>query len=464
MGILKNPIWRKKAIIPPVPLVGARRQFRIFTLFLLILLTGCTLNIPESNYKQVSTGLENNVGVSLPPESDEKKSHLPQDISLEDGLSEKEAVAIALWNNAQFIADLGQLGIARGEVLQAGQIKNPNFYVLFPIGLRQLEVRLFWAFSELLARPHRLAIAALKARQTANKLIQNGLTLTRDTQVAFANLFQNQKALPLAKSKADLMEKLSEINQARLELGDTSEMERKQTQIDSLAARDQLNRLRYDGQVFHHRLIALLGIDNNTNFYLSEEVPLYYEVRGIDDLLKIAFESSPELRMAEIDIKSAGQQIGLEQSSIFNFIGILDKRAMDNQLGPGISMDLPIFNQNEGGITRAEAQLETAGKQYVAIREKIKLAVRETHTQYLAALEGWELFNRQVLPQQEARVLLSAQALEKGDIAYMTLLEAKRQWIDAQLRQIEVMGDLMRKTADLGISIGRPIDLWSPTT
>lgn len=462
MGILKNPGLHKKTHVPPVDRAVAWRLFRTHALLLLIFLTGCTLNIPESNYEQVSTGLKKSAGVSLPPENDTTKSPLPPGISLQDGLSEKEAVAIALWNNAQFMADLGQLGIARGEVLQAGQIQNPNFYVLFPIGLKQLEARLYWAFSEFLVRPHRRAIAALKARRTADQLIQNGLTLTRNTQVAFANLFQNRKTVPLAESKADLMEKLSEINQARLELGDTSEMDRKQTQIDALTARDQLHRLQHDGEVFQHRLVALLGVDANLDWHLSPEAPLHYEDRGIDDLLKIAFESSPELRMAEIEIQSAGEQIGLEQSRIFNFMAILDTKAMNTQIGPGISMDLPIFNLNQGGISRAEAQLKAAGKQYVAIRERIKLAVQETHTQYVAALQGWELLVRRILPQQEARLQLSAQALEKGEIAYMTHLEMQRQWINAQLRQTEIMGDLMRKTADLGLSLGRPIDLWSP--
>ena len=57
---------------------------------------------------------------------------LPPDVQLEDGLSEEEAIATALANNAAFRATLAQLEMARGDVIQAGLLTNPNLVAFFP--------------------------------------------------------------------------------------------------------------------------------------------------------------------------------------------------------------------------------------------------------------------------------------------------------------------------------------------
>jgi hypothetical protein len=64
---------------------------------------------------------------------------IPQGISLAAGLSEDDAVAIALWNNAAFQADLAALGVARADLVEAGLLRNPTLQLLLPIGYKQSE-------------------------------------------------------------------------------------------------------------------------------------------------------------------------------------------------------------------------------------------------------------------------------------------------------------------------------------
>src|SRR5690348_10340542 len=55
---------------------------------------------------------------------------LPCGASLEDGLCEEEAVLVALWNNALFQEQLVDLGVARGDLIQAGLLPNPELLFL----------------------------------------------------------------------------------------------------------------------------------------------------------------------------------------------------------------------------------------------------------------------------------------------------------------------------------------------
>lgn len=64
-------------------------------------------------------------GYTVPDKTPIGKITLPPGASLDDGITEDEAVAIALWNNAAFQETLVSLDIARGDLIQAGLLPNP---------------------------------------------------------------------------------------------------------------------------------------------------------------------------------------------------------------------------------------------------------------------------------------------------------------------------------------------------
>ena len=113
---------------------------------------------------------------------------IPPDVVLEDGLTEDEAIALALWNNRDFLATLSNLGIARGDLVQAGLLTNPQMNLLFPpIGSKQLEWTVFLPIEAIFLRKRRVEIADRDLQRICNELVQNGLNVARDARVAFAD-------------------------------------------------------------------------------------------------------------------------------------------------------------------------------------------------------------------------------------------------------------------------------------
>ncbi len=68
---------------------------------------------------------------------------IPPGVFLEDGLSEDGAVNTALTNNSAFQATLAQLGMARGDAVQAKLIANPQLLVCFPAKLKEGQYTLY---------------------------------------------------------------------------------------------------------------------------------------------------------------------------------------------------------------------------------------------------------------------------------------------------------------------------------
>ena len=149
-------------------------------LALAVIMGGCASTDSRSH---LSDQLTSRSGFAVPTRSPTNLWEVPPDISLDDGVSEDEAVAVALWNNAAFHATLSELGIARADLIQAGQLSNPTFSVLFPLGPKQMEFALTLPVEALWLRPRRVAVAKLNERKVAEQLVQNGLDLIRHCRV-----------------------------------------------------------------------------------------------------------------------------------------------------------------------------------------------------------------------------------------------------------------------------------------
>jgi cobalt-zinc-cadmium efflux system outer membrane protein len=89
------------------------------------------------------------------------ETSIPPGVDLADGLTEDEAVAVALWNNAAYQEVLTQLGISRAQLLDAGLLGDPQLTLFFPLGPKQLEFTIFQSIDFLWLRPVRVRAAEL---------------------------------------------------------------------------------------------------------------------------------------------------------------------------------------------------------------------------------------------------------------------------------------------------------------
>lgn len=105
---------------------------------LIFLTAGCAVHSPYDR-SYVSQGIKDRTTQELGQRTQPGWFSLPEGVSLDDGLSQDEAVAVALWNNSQFQADLTALGFAEADLVEANMLPNPVFSLLFPVGRRTLE-------------------------------------------------------------------------------------------------------------------------------------------------------------------------------------------------------------------------------------------------------------------------------------------------------------------------------------
>ncbi len=432
------------------------KKFLIISLILFLM--GCAAHSPYDR-SYVSKSIVERTNYELGKAAEPGELNIPGGISLSDGLTQEEAVAIALWNNAQFQADLTALGFSRADLIEASLFTNPVFSIFFPVGPKLLEEKLNFPFDILWQRPRRISSAKLDAERISKNLVQNGLALIRDVQVVYADNLLSQEQTQLAKENMRLRAQMSEIAQARLRAGDISELEATAARVDSLIAEDSVERFATELNVLRNKLNVLLGFGTIDRTFEMIPPPIVSSpVAPMNELLEIAFAARPDLRAAEIAIEAAGKRVGWERSKIFNFIGIIDAKDKGEEhltVGPGFQIEIPIFNWNSGNVARAKAMLEQSAQQYVAVRHSIILEVREAYNRYVSACKAFELWDTGIVPSLEEAIGRAQKAYAVGEVSYLFVLETMRQLLDARLRKAEVAAELRRTAAQLNYSVGK---------
>ena len=125
-------------------------------------------------------------------------------------------------------------------------------------------------------------------------------------------------------------------------------------------------------------------------------------------------------------------------------------------------MTLPIFNQNQGGIARAEAEVEQLTRRELVIRNQIITDVRTAAVRYEQARSEYETLIKKVKSEVEAGIQRSQKAYEDGNAGYLIVLETTRQLIDTNNREAQLKADLQRAWADLERSVGRRLLFETP--
>lgn len=427
---------------------------------LVFLMAGCAAQSPwDRSY--VSEGVRERTNYELGPETEPGCFTIPDGVSLEDGLSLDEAVGLALWNNAQLQVDLAALGFARADLIEANMLANPVFSLLFPVGPKLLETRLTYPINILWERPRRIAAAKRDAEALAERLIEHGLGLIRDVEQAYVDLWLAQEQARLADEGVGLQAEQVQIEQRRLEAGDISELEASAAQADSLHAIENARKASQDVAIFCYRLHLLLGQPSEAPVVtiLSSAIGVQ-PAAPIDALLDRAMAARPDLRAAELKIEAAGERLGWEQSKILNFILWLDgkdKGEKTLEIGPGFAVDVPIFSQNDGRVARAKAELETAARDYEAIRQRVVLQVQEAHAEYVLAREQCDFWRTDVVPVLERANQQAEKSYDAGEISYVGVLATKKKLVEAQLHQAELMAGLHRSVAQLNYCVGQRI-------
>lgn len=425
----------------------------------ILLATGCIQPKVRPPVQATSAGITSRTGLPAIPENlSRSKPQLPPGIDLNRPLSSDDVAAIALWQNTQLQVDLAALGLAQGDLIDAGLLRNPRLDMLFPVGAKPFELLFNVPVDAFWARPRRVEASQAAYDQLAESLVQNGLNTARDARLAHADLLLAKSREQAGERIATLRSRIVELTNSRLRAGDISELESMAARTEAATVGEQLVRLKHDVLVAVERLRIVLGLSTDrTTIEVSSDAVDSTPPPEAGDLLEKAMESRPDLRAAEIAITAAAKRAKWERARFYVVTAQLSSKGIGTNgilTGPGLSAEIPILNRNQGLIARADADVEAASRQYLNLKQRVAFEVYEARQLLVQAQELLNQLQQQVLPQLRQAATLAEQQYQEGDVAYLFVLEQSRGLIDAELRLADAEAAVRKGKAQLERSVG----------
>ncbi len=447
------------------------RPFRrwVGAAFLTLVVTGCVTPSHDWDRTSVSAHAGERMGIGLRQLEPLQEGDvvLPNGASLADGLTEEEAALIALWNNAAYQEQLADLGVARGDLVQAGLLPNPEVVYFFPVSGKAFKYALELPIEAFWLRPIRVEAAGRELERVREQLTQAALDLIRDVRQAYAAVLLAKGRLRVGEEAVRLREQIAKAAEARLRAGDISAQEATTARIDALQAQQDAVRLRHDVALAEERLRNLLGVGaDRTPLSLDNAPPPLRADLDVEQLIAEAVATRPDALAAEQNEAAAAERVRLARIGWVRFLGLADATSgqrTGHELGPAFRVTLPIWNWNQGNIHRAEAEWARAEGQRRTVHDRIMLDVRLAHVRYAQARAELQILEEKVRPEVDAAIRRAEAAYREGHAPYVVVLETTRQLLDALLRREQLQAELRQAWAELERSVGRRLDTSPPT-
>ena len=399
----------------------------------------------------LSTQLEQRTGHGL-----QTRNNAPT-VVLADGLDEDEAVAQALFTSPAFLADVATLRLAQADFDEATRVDNPRLSVLGPVGAITAAASLVGPILSLLQLSQRTEAASRKLEAVAESLVQSGLNVARDARLAHIQCGFAERRVAILRAQQKTAEGLARLTKERADVGDVSPGDALLLLSQAALASDAVGNAERDLVIARATLRALLGLGTRANkFTIVTTRDLPPSAPPLVDLLAVARRARPDVRAAELELEATGEVVGIERYRYLAPALQADVQWTGKEVGArfGGSMDLPIFNQNQGNIGRAEASVQAAVHRLEGVRQLVSLEIITARSQLTQALASHTRYQDEVLPALEGVLKAAKQQYDLGDVPYLVVLDADSRLASAQLREAELDAEARRAHAQLERAVG----------
>lgn len=371
-----------------------------------------------------------------------------------------EAVKLALVQNRELRASMYELGIARGQAVQAGLLPNPEIEVSLrapqdPFQRLQADIGFEYNVSALILVPLRKGVADSELEATRVRVARDVLDTAFQARLAFYDVQARQAVLDLRKRAFDAFqagyaaaEELHRVgNLVDVDLAtqraavEASRIEVAEAENALLDAREQFN-----------VAVGLAGAQTTWSIAgplpPPEDVPLDVETNE-----KKVIAASLDLAEMAKRMEAVAKRLGLHRTE-----GVLphlsggfhgEQDGISWELGGHFTVALPIFDRAQGRIISAKSELGAMRERYVATAVALRANTRMVQNRVESAGKRARHFQQALIPAREkalAETLLQYNAMH---VSVFQVLDVQRRVTEAGIAYTETLLDYWKARAAL---------------
>lgn len=421
---------------------------------------------------------------------------------LADGVSSDEAVQIALLNNPRARAALLDVGVSRADFVQSMLFSNPSLSLSFRFpdggGLANFETVLTQNIAELWLIPARRRVAERRLDRTILQSARTIATIAFDARRAYVTAAKALKQEAVASDTLEITARLLQTAELRQTAGTGSEIDVNLARTNKLEVETDFRNAKLATIETRCELARVLGLTNSPGSLAidaSLPAPSNWELSA-ETLQQVSLESRLDLKVIEQTVGEAealveqertrfwrsleigfaleraerraqGDRDWLEetfydslQSGQFTPPNLMPRESQGNNViaGPTLAIELPLWDQNQAQLAKAERLLEQAQQFRDALLVEVAQDIHSRLARARTAAANAAFFRDEQLPAAERNVTLSREAYRAGRLSLLNVLEAERSFLAARSGYLDALERAAIATVELEQVTGRPAE------
>ena len=361
-------------------------------------------------------------------------------------LTMDQALEAAFSNNPELAAAQWDIGIAQGDLQQAGLMPNPQVSWEAEDTRRNSRTTTVLINQQIELggkRGARVDVASRNQDAVGIELERKRNVLRADVIQAFSSASTAQQRVLLARQSLELAERGLRVAQGRIKSGKTSPVEGTRAEVQLSEVRLELRRAERDEASALQQLALVMGAPLPVFLVVGDSSR---SMPAVPDplLLLDRIDRTAELRLAALQIDQREASLEWERAhripdltvSVGSQYDALERERVNVV---GLSMPIPLFNRNQGNVLAAARRTDQARDLRNASELRLRTEIQTTLDQWRTANTEVASFNQTILPAAQSAVDTATRGFEMGKFNFLDVLDAQRTLISARTQYIQAI-------------------------
>ncbi len=354
-------------------------------------------------------------------------------------LTLSEARVRGLRSNPDLQAVRPDLGVARGELRQAGVLVRSNPFIDVLAQGIGTEIEVLQELEIAGQRGARLTAAHAGLARASASITDVARAIFGEVDRKFYRYVAADRQALLADEVLALNRRLLDVSQRKVQAGEISRLELNLATIELGRSQSRALAARRAREELGSELRLLLGLEPTVP--IAPVIDSAVEPVGtlsLDSLTAVAIARRPDLAERAAAVDQAKAQVAVARKEgfpnlVLRVASLRPEGSEARELRPGVGMTLPLFNRNQGEVQARQAAALQAELARVTVAAQVRSEVARALASYRSAAGETRVLELTVLaPARENRGLLEI-AYREGKIGLPVLLLMRNQVIDAEL-------------------------------
>jgi cobalt-zinc-cadmium efflux system outer membrane protein len=352
------------------------------------------------------------------------------------------------WDNPETEIDLGRARTTEGDHLTIGGVS-----------IRQ---RIPWPGK----RSARINAAQAEHEVTESETRSLQLDLAGEVMATALDLALDQQALDQSQAGLTNARQILGIVEKRLSAGEATKADLLRARVDVLQAEQSSAALVSDLAAARASLNALCG------GVLPEGITIQVALDHLpaterEQAVATAQAKHPEFQRLLALLRQRQSEVARERSAAYPdlTIGVTGAKDTDSRsLGVSLGIDVPLWNQNQGGIESARAEVDRAQAELAVQRAKVLREVDAAWRAYDQARTQTQRYTREIRPAAQDALRLALSSYQAGESSLLDLLDARRTAQGVESAVLDAVRQVHAARVRLDLVTGSIADTLAGTT